>query len=79
MLWRKGVRSTPLGTISTSTASIARSAAGRNGDRIEGTDHYNFKYIPDHSIAGGLAYKIKRFLVSGVVISGPPQVVRSGK
>jgi outer membrane receptor protein involved in Fe transport len=39
---------------------------GDDGDLIEGTDHYNFKYIPEHAVAGGIALKVKRFLVSGV-------------
>lgn len=39
---------------------------GDSGDQIEGTDHYNFKYIPEHSVAGGLALKYRSFLVSGV-------------
>ncbi len=55
---------------------------GDAGDRIEGTDHYNFKYIPAHSIAGGLAFKVKRFLVSGVVtylssVEGPIEPIGS--
>jgi len=49
---------------------------GDAGDRVEGTDHYNFKYVPAHSIAGGVALKVKKFLVSAVAayqssINGP--------
>ncbi|MCU0304085.1 MAG: TonB-dependent receptor [Thermoanaerobaculales bacterium] len=40
---------------------------GDDGDRIEGTDSYNFKYIPEHAAAAGVAFKVRRFLVSGVV------------
>jgi outer membrane receptor protein involved in Fe transport len=55
---------------------------GDAGDRIEGTDHYNFKYVPVHSVAGGLAFKVNRFLVSGVVaylsgIDGPVEPIDS--
>ncbi len=55
---------------------------GNAGDQIEGTDHYNFKYVPAHSVAGGLAYKVNRFLVSGVVaylsdVEGPIEPIGS--
>lgn len=55
---------------------------GDAGDRIEGTDHYNFKYVSAHSVAGGLAFKVKRFLVSGVVaylssVEGPIEPIGS--
>lgn len=40
---------------------------GDSGDRIAGSDHYNFKYIPEHSAAAGVALRLDRFLMSGVV------------
>ena len=40
---------------------------GDEGDRIEGSDHWNFKYIPQHSFSAGLARQFGDVGVSGLI------------
>lgn len=39
---------------------------GDHGDEVAGSDHYNFKYVPKHTFAGGLTKYVGRFWASGV-------------
>lgn len=39
---------------------------GDHGDEVAGTDHYNFKYVPEHTLAGGLVKYAGKLWVSGV-------------
>ena len=40
---------------------------GDNGDEIDNNGHYNFKYIPKHSISAGLTKDIHNFSLAGVI------------
>ena len=37
---------------------------GNNGDEIDGSGHYNFKYIPQHVLAVGLSKNFKKLYIS---------------
>jgi len=39
---------------------------GDNGDEIEENDHYNFKYVPQHSVSLGISKSIKNFRLSAL-------------
>ena len=40
---------------------------GNSGDEINGDGHYNFKYVPEHTISGGLSKQFGSFNLSGII------------
>lgn len=41
--------------------------AGDDGDKIEALDHYNYKYVPKHTVSSGVAYTNGKLAVSPVL------------
>jgi hypothetical protein len=39
---------------------------GDHGDEVAGSDHYNYKYVPQHTVTGGLVKYFGGFWASGV-------------
>lgn len=39
---------------------------GNNGDEAGDSDHYNFKYVPDFNISGGISKEFNKVLISSV-------------
>ncbi len=56
--------------------------SGDDGDEVPGSDHYNFKYVPDFTLSAGMSKQIKNYLFSFVAnytdsTQGPEQDVDS--
>ena len=56
--------------------------SGDDGDEVAGSDHYNFKYVPDFTLSAGMSKRVKGFLFSFVAnytdsAQGPEQEVDS--
>ncbi len=56
--------------------------SGDDGDEVPDSDHYNFKYVPDFTLAAGMSRQVKNYLFSFVAnytdsTQGPEQEVAS--
>ena len=56
--------------------------SGDDGDEVAGSDHYNFKYVPDFTLSIGMSKKIKHYFFSFVAnytdsSEGPEQSIDS--